>query len=165
MLKSNSLCSNLAGKCFINIWDGIIGEHYREYVTLFNFGSEHDEGNGVGIAIMSVFDVLQVRKSLRKEACQGSCRGMHCWIYTRKPSLSELSAASTLVHSENHGMTRPTDMPHLLVDLLAAPDRWGHQTFNFPFMSGLAVCVCDLFSWPLGDHPSVCQSCFICSSF
>lgn len=57
MLKTNSPCSNLAEKHFINIWDGVIGEHYREYVgvTLFNFGSEHGEGNVMGIAIMSVF--------------------------------------------------------------------------------------------------------------
>lgn len=88
MLESNPPCPNLAGKYFINIWDGVIGEHYRDYVgvTLFNFGSEHDEGNGMGIAIMSVSDVLQMRKSLRKEACQGSCRGMLRWIYTRKCS-------------------------------------------------------------------------------
>ena len=33
---------------------------------------------------MSVFDALQTRKLLRKEACQGSCRGIQSKIKTRK---------------------------------------------------------------------------------
>lgn len=77
------------GNTFINTGDDIIGMDYGRYVgvVLFNFGNEHDEGNGIGIALMSVFDALQMRKLLRKEACQVSCRGIHSGIMTRKSSL------------------------------------------------------------------------------
>ena len=41
-------------------------------------------------AVMSVFDALQTKKLLRKEACQGSCRGTQSKIKTRKFSKKEI---------------------------------------------------------------------------